>query len=567
MIWDYACTPTVWLSSTTVVLLLALSIHSWHRRNQPGALPFTVCCLFGALWLIGSVVEYSVADFAIKVAWVKFQTVWQLPATTAATYFVLEYTWPGRWLNRRTVALLFFPSLLALGLILTNNLHHLVWAGFEFDGAVSSLRGPANWAFWAYSYTLGLLNIAIFVWLFTRSPQHRWPVGIMLTGQIGARTVYAMKAAHVIQSDLPFDDWSIAIVFATYGVALFGFRILDPIPMARRRAIAQMREGVLVLDSQDEVVNLNPAAEKILGVPARHAVGCSIRSLLPSCADTGGHLAALSNAEIELGTRPETRYYALNVSSLKDWRGLEIGSLLLLHDVTDRKRAQAQKIDQQRALAVLREREQLSRELHDKLGQAFAFFSIQGQTIRRLLRRGEISTADAYLERLVEVAREADVDTRDSILGLRVTLGEEGFFPALEQYLAHFERNYGLHTELRNPAKLSSEAFEPLVAVQLLRIVQEALTNVRKHAAASNARITFTVEDARVHVSVRDDGQGFDPAACSDASGEHVGLRVMSERAEEVEGGVSLHSEQGQGTEVRVWVPMRKERERGGCYE
>ncbi len=564
MIWDYACTPTVWLSSTTVVLLLALSIHSWRRRNQPGALWFTICCLFGALWLTGSVIEYSVVDFATKVVLVKFQAAWQLPATTAATCFVLEYTWPGRWLNRRKIVLLFVPSLLAPALILTNDLHHLMWRGFGFDGSIILLRGPVNWAFLAYSYVLALLNIAIFAWLCKRSPQHRWPVGVMLTSQIGARLLYVMKATNVIQSNLPLDDWAVAIVFVTYGVVLFGFRILDPVPMARRMVIAQMHEGVLVLDRQGEVASLNPAAERILGVRAKRAVGSPIRNLLPSCTDTSGHLAAPVEAEIEFGAGPETRYYALNISSLNDWRGLEVGSLLLLQDVTDQKRAQAQKIEQQRALAVLREREQLSRELHDKLGQAFAFFSVQGQTIRRLLRRGEIPTADAYLERLVEVAREADVDTRDSILGLRVTLGKERFFPALEQYIAHFERNYGIHTELRKPATLSSGAFEPLVAVQLLRIVQEALTNVRKHAAASNVRIIFTVADDRVRVSIQDDGQGFDPAVHSDESGEHVGLRVMSERAEDVEGSVSLHSERGQGTEVVVWIPMRKEVERGG---
>jgi signal transduction histidine kinase len=87
---------------------------------------------------------------------------------------------------------------------------------------------------------------------------------------------------------------------------------------------------------------------------------------------------------------------------------------------------------------MLQEREQLARELHDTLGQVFAFVNTQGQTVRRLLSRGDVATADELVARLVEVAREADVDIRESILGLRETLSERGLFPALARYLEQY---------------------------------------------------------------------------------------------------------------------------------
>jgi hypothetical protein len=111
---SYAYTPQVWLSLLTVVLLVALAIFGWRRRNVPGAVPFTVGCLFAALWAAGSFMEYAVADVATKILWVKFQAVWQLPATTAITCFILEYAWPGRWLTRRNLALLSVVPLLFL---------------------------------------------------------------------------------------------------------------------------------------------------------------------------------------------------------------------------------------------------------------------------------------------------------------------------------------------------------------------------------------------------------------------------------------------------------------------
>ena len=100
-------------------------------------------------------------------------------------------------------------------------------------------------------------------------------------------------------------------------------------------------------------------------------------------------------------------------------------------------------------------------------------------------------------------------------------------------------------------------AFEPLVEVQLLRILQEALTNVRKHANASCVRISFALEDGWALINVHDDGRGFDPDASSAGMEEHIGLRVMRERAEEVGGSLSLQSASGQGTELVVRVPVK----------
>ena len=225
--------------------------------------------------------------------------------------------------------------------------------------------------------------------------------------------------------------------------------------------------------------------------------------------------------------------------------------------MTEQKRAQAQILEQQRSLAKLHEREQLARELHDDLGQVFAFVNVQGQTIHRLLSRGDVATADEYLSRLLEVAREADVDIRESIMGLRATVSEHGLLLTLTHYLAKYEKNYGIQTQLEGSEPFADGVFEPLVEAQLLRILQEALTNVRKHADARSVRIAFVLEDGWARVTVHDDGQGFDPAVPSAEMEEHLGLRVMHERAEEVGGSLSLQSALGQGTDLVVRVPVK----------
>jgi signal transduction histidine kinase len=245
---------------------------------------------------------------------------------------------------------------------------------------------------------------------------------------------------------------------------------------------------------------------------------------------------------------------------MNDWRGLEIGRLLLISDVTELKQARELHRQQQLLLARLNEREWLARELHDNLGQVFAFVNSQGQAVRRLLARGEVATADEYVARLVTVAREADVDIRESILGLRASLAGQELFSALALYLERYEKNYAIHTFLDWPNTLSKDAFEPQVEVQLLRILQEALTNARKHAEAHNVWVAFTALDGSAQITIRDDGKGFDPRELLADFANHVGLRVMRERAEEAGGRLVVDSKPGQGTLITVTMPLRTAR-------
>lgn len=560
MTWDYAYTPRILPSVLVAFLLSVLSIYAWRRRMVPSAPVFGAGCLLAALWVAGSALEEVATDHLAKVFWHKFQGMWQLPNITAMTCFVLEYVWPGRWLTTRNLALLSVAPVLSALLILTNQWHHLMWLGFTFDGTLVPLRGVGTWAGIAYSYGLSLINVLAFALLFRHSPEHRWPVAIILTGQVTVRVVHGLDALGVIQSRIPVGTLVTGVMFLMYGVALFGFGWFDPVPLARRTLINQMHDGVLVLDGDGRVASLNPAAKKMLGTTSDGAVGRSVRDLLPvdEEVDRGAATAESGGTEFTLGDGSETRYYALNVSYLTDWRGLQVGQLLLIRDVTGQKQVQAQSVKQERALAMLQERERLSRELHDSLGQVFAFIDIQGQTVRRLMGRGDISAADGYLERLIAAAREADIDIRESIHGLRLARCEEGLLEALDGYLARFEQNSGIKTCLERLDSISEDAFEPLVEVELLRIVQEALTNVRKHARASCVTLNFSVKDGWARITVTDDGQGFDVYARADQPGQHIGLRVMRERAAEVGGRLDVHSRSGHGAEVVVQVPMRR---------
>jgi len=147
---------------------------------------------------------------------------------------------------------------------------------------------------------------------------------------------------------------------------------------------------------------------------------------------------------------------------------------------------------------------------------------------------------------------------REYIMGARsATSIQSGFLPALQQYLRNFSELYLLRTELIVPQDRIDNIFEPTVEAQLLRIIQEALTNTRKHAQAQCVEVHIQCDSHRAQVIVKDDGLGFDPALLANGERQKYGLGFMRERAEGVNGSVEIHSAPGKGTRVVVDIPLR----------
>jgi two-component system nitrate/nitrite sensor histidine kinase NarX len=211
----------------------------------------------------------------------------------------------------------------------------------------------------------------------------------------------------------------------------------------------------------------------------------------------------------------------------------------------------ARLLDRERQLAVLEERERLSREMHDSLAQVLGYLHLKAETVRRALDKGGVAEASQGLEEMAALAQEAYQDVREAILGLRETLSpEEGLIGALREYVQKFGRQSGILTEIElqgEPPELS-----PAAEVQLVRVIQEALTNVRKHARAQRAVIRIAQHEGEVLIAIEDDGRGFD-VAVANGDGQHFGVRTMRERLERVGGRFAIDSAPGEGTTVRIW--------------
>ena len=562
----YAYTPDIWPPLAAAFFLAAMALYCWRRRDVPAARPLAANALFGAFLLLVLVPETAAVHPATQIAWHKLRAPGEVLFATAALCFVLEYTFPGRWLTRRNLTLLALPPLLLLPLIAVDNAR-LIWSRLEIgsNGSVVPQVAAVGKIVLVYGFGLVLVNLAALLWLFVRSPQHRWPAALILFGQTANRAVFLFDITYPVWIT-PVDLLVVIILlpWTMYAIALFGFRMFDPRLAARRAALEQMRDGMVAFDPNWRVASLNRAAAAMLGTDADLGPGRTIQQLLPALPDLCARLLdadhPFDTIEISLGAGAGAgaRTCSVDLSTLRDFRGLVIGRLLMLHDLTEQRRAEARLVDQQRTLAVLQERERLARELHDSLGQVLAAAHLQANSARLLLSQGQPAQADECLGLLVDTTLAAEADVRDYLLGLKsVTSADRPFFPALREYLRRFSRQCGLPVTLVVPPELEALGLPDGVEVQLLRIIQEALSNVRKHARARGTQVIFLPAGANARVAIVDDGQGFDPAAAAER-GERYGLQSMRERAEATGGSLAVLSSPGQGTQIVAHVPMKE---------
>ena len=216
-----------------------------------------------------------------------------------------------------------------------------------------------------------------------------------------------------------------------------------------------------------------------------------------------------------------------------------------------------------RSEATLEERERLAREMHDSLAQALGYLKLQTSLTDDLLSRGQISQAQANLRQVKQVAKETYADVREAIFGLRhVAAPGAEFVPAFEEYLSEYCTHYGVQVQLIRDENCRP-VFSDQVCVQVTRIIQEALTNIRKHAMAKQATVRFGQVDHSWRITIADDGQGFDLQGVPKAGRQFLGLQIMRERAATIGAELTINTRPGGGTAINIQVPFGNEQQDG----
>lgn len=212
-------------------------------------------------------------------------------------------------------------------------------------------------------------------------------------------------------------------------------------------------------------------------------------------------------------------------------------------------------------LAIIEERSRLSREFHDGLAQTLAFAMMKTDTLKTLLANEQMTArqTEQELEQVYQACQDAYSDVREAITGLRPEIQNSQNFPAtLAQILERFGQDNDIETNLE-VVGVNEQAVTLLpiaTTVQLLRVVQEALTNIRKHAYANCTKINLNLSANHpiISLTITDNGVGFDLETTSQPN-KSFGLTIMRERITGLGGNLQIESSIGRGTTLKIYLP------------
>lgn len=202
-----------------------------------------------------------------------------------------------------------------------------------------------------------------------------------------------------------------------------------------------------------------------------------------------------------------------------------------------------------------RERQRISQDLHDGLNQLLVGALLELKSGRERLSNHDLSAAEGSFRQVGEILHRVEREMRQVIYDLRPpTLDALGLVPSLRRYVEQFEAYAGIAAEMR--AEGEPYRLPPEIEISLYRILQEALQNVSAHAGARNVRVRLRFSPQHLTLAVHDDGCGFDLETVQRNGHGHFGLLGMRERAEGLGGRLVLDTGPGQGTTVKVWIPI-----------
>ena len=414
-----------------------LAIYAWRFRSIPGAVPYTVHKAAIAAMLLSLVMASQSAGLAAKISWIRLHHAYTFISVLAWSALTLQMTGRGKWLNRRTVVAMLAILASALAVLFSDERYGLFWRRIWLAGNdVRAVDGLGSTLILFSGYLVILASTGLFVHRFIKiGGILRAQAGILIFSTcitVAGHLCWRFAATPELRQD------SLALAFIVSGTldafAFFRWRLFDIIAVAQAVVTKTMGDGLVVLDNQGLIVGLNPAAERIVA---------------KSSSEMSGNFAVKTFEPwpelIDLLRRPDARAgevllnrrsYTVLIAPLPGEGRGNLGKALVFHDITAEKTAQELLIEQQQALAVLKERDRLGRELHDGQGQLLGFFDMQLEAARSLIAKGRPDQAEPLLRKLAEITQGMNADIRESIVGLKIAAAEEGFLQYIGQLLA-----------------------------------------------------------------------------------------------------------------------------------
>ena len=334
--------------------------------------------------------------------------------------------------------------------------------------------------------------------------------------------------------------------------------------------------GVAYMSPERKVIDPNRTLERILGVPREALLSGTHKSLQyirPDGSPMPESEFASSRALREGRTINNVETGIIKEGGQVIWTSVsatpismpEPGVVVITVDVTDRKHMDDELRRSHRRFQMLsrrlveiqeEERRTISRELHDRVGQSLAALNLNLSFLNNTLSGTSSLQVKSRIKDAIQLTEETVSTIRDVMADLRPpALDDYGLEAALNAFADTFSRRFGVRVTLMKPT-IALPRFNPSIELTVLRIAQEALTNVAKHANATQASVSLALQNEMVYLTVEDNGDGIRSWQMANRPGSH-GLKIMRERAETFGGTLQVHSFNKKGTRIEVKIPVR----------
>ena len=341
------------MNTPVIFMLIAAGIASvtalisWRRRKSPGGLFLFLLMVATAEWALTSAGEYSALSFADKVTWAKLSYVGIINVAPLWLLFAAHYTDRFKFSNRWRKTWLWVIPFLILGLVFTNEWHGWIWSSITSRSAIPGdwliyVHGLGFWFHFSYSILLTLIGT---IWLLHQAFQshrlYRQQVAILVAAVsipwLG-NLLYISDLTPWPGLDLTPLSFALTGLLLTWG--LFSFRMLDLAPVARAVLIERMNDGIMVVNQDNILIDINPAACLMIRQPSAEVIGKPIGACFSSWNNLYDHFKEILDTKVELEIG--SRWYELHITSLYDHRNQVGGRLVVLRDITIRKQVEAE---------------------------------------------------------------------------------------------------------------------------------------------------------------------------------------------------------------------------------